>query len=218
MRFGVATATYDAEGRHGSAAALSGEGRPRSPHSTTEPSARRSGRSGARSCRCRRRSRPRRSAGRRPTSSRGRTSRVEMKPVEVTVRELELLGYADGLADVRLVSSSGFYVRSLAHDLGQRLGCGAHLEALRRTRAGEFALDEAVALEAVVVGGGPAAGARLVADGPAPRNDASRGRQRPGRQAREPRERLATRGPRRGRRGRIRAFSRVRPTTASAAP
>jgi tRNA pseudouridine55 synthase len=88
---------------------------------------------------------------------------IEIKPVEVTVRELELASYADGLAEVRLVSSSGFYVRSLAHDLGQRLGCGAHLEGLRRTRAGEFTLDDALPLEAVVVGGGPAAGERLVA-------------------------------------------------------
>ena len=52
-----------------------------------------------------------------------------------------------------MVCSSGFYVRSLAHDLGQRLGCGAHLEGLRRTRAGEFTLDDAVPLEAVVVRG-----------------------------------------------------------------
>jgi tRNA pseudouridine55 synthase len=88
---------------------------------------------------------------------------VEIKPVEVTVRELELGGYADGLAEVRLVSSSGFYVRSLAHDLGQRLGCGAHLEGLRRTRAGEFTLADAVPLEAIVLGGESAAGKRLVA-------------------------------------------------------
>lgn len=88
---------------------------------------------------------------------------VEIKPVEVTVRELELRGYADGLAEVRLVCASGFYVRSLAHDLGQRLGCGAHLEGLRRTRAGEFTLDMAMPLEAVADGGAPAAEARLIA-------------------------------------------------------
>jgi tRNA pseudouridine55 synthase len=43
--------------------------------------------------------------------------------------------------------SAGFYVRSLARDLGERLGTGAHLVALRRTRAGELTLDQAVALE-----------------------------------------------------------------------
>jgi tRNA pseudouridine55 synthase len=74
---------------------------------------------------------------------------VEVKPVEVTVSEISLLSYDDGVAEVRVVCSSGFYVRSLAHDLGQRLGCGAYLEALRRTRAGEFTLDDAVPLGAL---------------------------------------------------------------------
>ena len=44
--------------------------------------------------------------------------------------------------------SAGFYVRSLAHDLGERLGVGAHLAALRRTRSGDFGLDRAIALDA----------------------------------------------------------------------
>ena len=87
---------------------------------------------------------------------------VEITPVEVTVREIELRSYADGLAEVRLVCSSGFYVRSLAHDLGQRLGCGAHLEGLRRTRAGELTLDESVPLEAVAVEGVAVAERRLI--------------------------------------------------------
>ncbi len=86
---------------------------------------------------------------------------VELKAVEVTVRELELVHYFDGLARVRVTSSSGFYVRSLAHDLGQRLGCGAHLETLRRIRAGEFREDQAVPL-AVVQDEGSAAMARLI--------------------------------------------------------
>jgi tRNA pseudouridine55 synthase len=75
---------------------------------------------------------------------------VELKPVDVTVRELELHRYADGAASLRLVCSSGFYVRSLAHDLGQRLGCGAHLESLRRTRAGTFEDADAVPLDTIV--------------------------------------------------------------------
>jgi tRNA pseudouridine55 synthase len=45
--------------------------------------------------------------------------------------------------------SSGTYIRSLAHDLGQALGCGAHLASLRRTRSGEFALDQAIELGAL---------------------------------------------------------------------
>jgi len=74
---------------------------------------------------------------------------VEMRAVEVTVHSLELLHYEGGLISLRVRSSSGFYVRSLAHDLGQRLGCGGHLETLRRTRAGEFTLAQAVPLEEI---------------------------------------------------------------------
>ena len=45
---------------------------------------------------------------------------------------------------LRVDCSAGFYVRSLAHDLGERLGTGAHLAALRRTRSGDFTLDDAI--------------------------------------------------------------------------
>ena len=74
---------------------------------------------------------------------------VEIKPVQVVVRELEVITHAEGLVTLRVVCSSGFYVRSLAHDLGQRLGCGAHLESLRRTRAGEFTIAQAIPLKDV---------------------------------------------------------------------
>lgn len=79
---------------------------------------------------------------------------LDLAPVEVTVRSLELLPSSDppseGLLTLRVVASAGFYVRSLAHDLGQRLGCGAYLEALRRTRAGRFSIDHALSLESLV--------------------------------------------------------------------
>jgi tRNA pseudouridine55 synthase len=99
---------------------------------------------------------------------------VDLKPVPVTVRELEVLDTSDiehrssvidhrpspidprGLLRLRVVASSGFYVRSLAHDIGQRLGCGAHLEALRRTRVGGFRVEEACTLD-VLEAAGPAA-------------------------------------------------------------
>jgi tRNA pseudouridine55 synthase len=74
---------------------------------------------------------------------------VELKPADVTVKALELVGLQAGLATLRIVSSSGFYVRSLAHDLGQQLGCGAHLESLRRTRTGEFTAAQATPLEVI---------------------------------------------------------------------
>ena len=74
---------------------------------------------------------------------------VELKPADVTAKALELVELRDGLATVRIVCSSGFYVRSLAHDLGQRLGCGAHLESLRRTRTGEFTAAQATPLDII---------------------------------------------------------------------
>jgi tRNA pseudouridine55 synthase len=81
---------------------------------------------------------------------------VDVKPAEVTVRELELLGYSGGLARLRIVCSSGFYVRSLAHDLGERLGCGGFLEDLERTISGDFRLDDARALDEIVTAGSAA--------------------------------------------------------------
>lgn len=91
-----------------------------------------------------------------------RQAPVHLEPVEVQVHELERLASAEAtLVRLRIVASSGFYVRSLAHDLGQRLRCGAHLEGLRRTRAGRYAVDDAVPLE-WVERAGPGAAARLV--------------------------------------------------------
>lgn len=72
---------------------------------------------------------------------------VELKAVPVTIHSLELLACGADTARVRVHCSTGTYIRSLAHDLGVALGCGAHLTALRRTRAGMFTLDHARTLE-----------------------------------------------------------------------
>jgi len=72
---------------------------------------------------------------------------VEIAPSRVEVQQFELLGFEPPFARFRVVCSPGTYVRSLAHDLGQKLGCGAHLSALRRTRSGEFRVEEAVPLD-----------------------------------------------------------------------
>lgn len=74
---------------------------------------------------------------------------VELAPVEVEVRAFEVLGLEGDRLRFRVVCSSGTYIRSLAHDLGQALGVGAHLVRLVRTRVGEFTLAEAVTLEAL---------------------------------------------------------------------
>lgn len=71
---------------------------------------------------------------------------VDLAPAEVTVHELEVLAWQEGRLRLRVVCSSGFYVRSLAHALGEHLGTGACLEGLLRTRSGEFGLDGALPL------------------------------------------------------------------------
>ncbi len=78
-----------------------------------------------------------------------RNEPVAPAPVAVTAHAITLESYAGGLARIRLSTSAGFYVRAFAHDLGQAIGCGAHLEALRRVRSGEFGLDRAVTLDAL---------------------------------------------------------------------
>ncbi len=72
---------------------------------------------------------------------------VELAAVPVEVFELEITDYLEGRARFRALVSSGTYIRSLAHDLGRELDVGAHLSALRRTRAGEFAIEDAHTLE-----------------------------------------------------------------------
>jgi tRNA pseudouridine55 synthase len=72
---------------------------------------------------------------------------VELEPVRVHVYELTLLDWNSPLAKVRAHCSGGTYMRSIAHDLGQALGCGAHLDQLRRTASGEFELGQARTLE-----------------------------------------------------------------------
>ena len=68
---------------------------------------------------------------------------VELAPVPVEVFELTLLDLTGPLARVRAHCSGGTYLRSIAHDLGQLLGCGAHLENLRRLASGEFEIAQA---------------------------------------------------------------------------
>lgn len=66
---------------------------------------------------------------------------VERKPRFVRVHEYEIQRIAVPDVDFRVVCSKGFYVRTYAHDIGQKLGCGAHLTALRRTRSGHFTFE-----------------------------------------------------------------------------
>ena len=68
---------------------------------------------------------------------------VELKTARVIISSFDLTGLDGAEAAFEMSISAGGYVRSVAHELGQDLGCGAHLSALRRTRAGAFSLAEA---------------------------------------------------------------------------
>jgi tRNA pseudouridine55 synthase len=71
---------------------------------------------------------------------------VERKPRPVTVHRLELVAWQPPSATLEIDCSKGTYIRSLAHDLGQALGCGAHLKNLIRTRYGIFNIKDSVSL------------------------------------------------------------------------
>ena len=75
---------------------------------------------------------------------------VELAPARVRVERLDLLDFGHDRCRISLTCSAGFYVRSLVRDLGERCGTGACLAALRRTRSGDFTLDEAIDLDSLV--------------------------------------------------------------------
>src|SRR5712692_2402244 len=77
---------------------------------------------------------------------------VELKPVQVEIKEFEILETAGNQATFRARVASGTYIRSVAHEMGRMLGCGAHLATLRRTAVAEFALEDAHSLPAMQQG------------------------------------------------------------------
>jgi tRNA pseudouridine55 synthase len=81
------------------------------------------------------------------TARANRPARPALPAVSVTVYGLEVVTIEAEAVTLRVESSAGFYVRSLAHDLGARLGVGAHLSALRRTASAGLTLDDAMPLE-----------------------------------------------------------------------
>jgi len=72
---------------------------------------------------------------------------VVLQPVRVEIKLFEILSCDGDRATFRADVASGTYLRTVAHDLGRELGCGAHLTALRRTRVAEFEVSEAITLE-----------------------------------------------------------------------
>ena len=139
IRFGFSTDTYDAEGEPTSAPAsvtLSREeldtlaGKFRGPISQTPPPFSAKKIKGV------------------PAYKLARKQKeVRLEPVPVEIKELEILSIDGDRVRFRARVGSGTYMRSVAHDMGQSLGCGAHLESLRRTSVAEFTLGDAHTLE-----------------------------------------------------------------------
>ena len=81
---------------------------------------------------------------------------VDRQPRPITIHALEYLGMEDGCLRLRVDCSKGTYIRTLCQDIGQALGCGGCMEALRRTRAGEYTISQSVPLQELLDSENPA--------------------------------------------------------------
>ncbi len=79
-----------------------------------------------------------------------RGEEVELKARPITIHQFELTSIELPLVHFKVVCSTGTYIRSLAHDLGQAVGCGAYLSSLRRTKIGDWEVNDAVTMEEFV--------------------------------------------------------------------
>lgn len=72
---------------------------------------------------------------------------VERRPQAIEIKDIEVLEVAKPDIRFKVVCTKGTYIRTLCHDIGEKLGCGAHMSALRRMRSGRFHIKDAVKLE-----------------------------------------------------------------------
>jgi tRNA pseudouridine55 synthase len=86
-------------------------------------------------------------SGQRAYDKARRGEEVDLRPRPVQVYAIDILDYAYPRLDLEVRCGKGTYIRSLARDLGQQLGCGAYVRTLRRTRIGPFAADEGIGLD-----------------------------------------------------------------------
>lgn len=75
---------------------------------------------------------------------------VELEPRKIFIKEFVIDKYEMPVASFRVVCTTGTYIRSLAQDFGQALGCGAYLSSLRRTRIGDFKVEDAISVDEFV--------------------------------------------------------------------
>lgn len=84
--------------------------------------------------------------GKRAYSMARKGKEVELKPKVLVIDEIELIDYKPGEITIRVVCSKGTYIRALARDIGEALGSGAHLKALRRTRVGDVDISRCLSV------------------------------------------------------------------------
>jgi len=72
---------------------------------------------------------------------------VEREPVDIDIKDISVISVHGENADFKVICSKGTYIRTLCHDIGRKLGCGAHMSSLRRTRSGGFHIKDAVLLK-----------------------------------------------------------------------
>ncbi|MHC2992035.1 pseudouridine synthase [Pontibacter sp. HJ8] len=72
---------------------------------------------------------------------------AELKSRTITIKAFDITHIDGAVVSFKVICTKGTYIRSLAHDLGQKLGCGAHLSSLVRTRIGEYKLEDALSME-----------------------------------------------------------------------
>ena len=73
----------------------------------------------------------------------------DLQPAEISIYKIKFLTYDSPILKIKVDCSKGTYIRSLASDIGQKLGCGAYLAALKRTKIGNFSLENAVSLNKI---------------------------------------------------------------------
>ena len=75
---------------------------------------------------------------------------VELKPKQLVIDEIELVDFSMPRATLRIVCSKGTYIRALARDIGEAVGSGAHLAALRRTRVGDVRVEDCHTVDSLI--------------------------------------------------------------------
>ncbi len=74
---------------------------------------------------------------------------IEREPSEIQIHEIQLLSYKYPILKIQIKCSTGTYIRSLAHDIGQKLGCGAYCNELERTKIGDFSVKNTSPIEKI---------------------------------------------------------------------